>query len=116
MDVDSRIELNKVVNNIQWDGERAVVRCTDGSVYSAEFVVVTTSLGVLKARHLDLFTPQLPPRKVLAIDNIAYGTLEKIYLEWEQPFWPANTTDWVQYSFLWTDADVAAVTGTEREW
>lgn len=89
--------------------------CSDGSQYSAEFVIFTPSLGVLKANHGSLFTPGLPARKVLAIQSIAFGTLEKFFLEFTTPFW-SNTPNWAQYSILWTPEDIALVTGTDREW
>lgn len=90
--------------------------CTDDTEYLTDFVIFTASLGVLKARHETLFTPQLPADKINAIEKIAFGTLEKVFLEFEEPFWPTNSTEWVQYSILWTQEDIIAVTGTDREW
>lgn len=115
LDVMSKVELNKTVINIQWNQDRALVRCADGSDYSAEFVIVTPSLGVLKAHHERLFTPRLPDWKVKAIDNIAYGSLEKIFFEFSHQWWPTDP-DWVQYSILWSEEDIALVRGTDREW
>lgn len=115
LNIDSRVELNKLVTNIQWNGARALVSCSDGSQYSAEYVIFTASLGVLKARHHSLFTPALPARKITAIQNIAFGSLEKFFLEFDVPFWP-STADWAKYSILWSEADIALVRGTAREW
>lgn len=114
--VESKIELRKVVANIQWNQDRAHVRCLDGSEYSAEFVVFTPSLGVLKARHEGLFTPRLPDWKVNAIEHMGWGTLEKFYLEFEVPFWPQNSADWVMFKILWTAEDEALAVSTGREW
>lgn len=115
--VNSRVQLNKVVSRILWnESGRARVQCTDGSQYTADHVIVTVSLGVLKASHTTLFQPALPSRKVSAIQHMEYGTLEKIILVYQQPFWPANDPNWVQYSILWTPEDRAALAGTDREW
>lgn len=93
LDVESRIHLNKIVTNIQWDQEKPLVVCADGTEYLADYVVFKPSLGVLKARHESLFTPQLPARKINAIENIAFGTLEKMFLEFAEPFWPTNSSE-----------------------
>lgn len=53
-------------------------------------VLVSVSLGVLKAHHQTLFSPSLPERKVEAIESLEFGTVNKIYLEFEQPWWPLN--------------------------
>lgn len=116
MNIESRIEFNKVVTNVQWSLQRPLVTCSDGSQYAADAVIFTPSLGVLKARHTSLFTPGLPARTVQAIQHLGWGTLEKFFLEFDAPFWPVNTPDWAQYSILWTPEDRVLVTGTSREW
>lgn len=92
------------------------VSCADGSSYSADHVIFTASLGVLKDRHRTLFTPNLPADKIKAIDNIGFGTLGKFFLEFEEPFWPADNAKWVGYSYLWKDEDVSTILGTDKEW
>lgn len=67
--VEKNILLNSEVANINYnsiDG-KAVVETTDGKQYVADYVIVTTSLGVLKAQYQTLFTPDLPKAKVKAI-------------------------------------------------
>lgn len=115
MDIESKIELNKEVTNIRWADNIATVQCSDGSNYLAEYVIFSASLGVLKARHETLFSPLLPITKVLAIENSDYGSLEKIFLEFAQPFW-LNIPDFAQFSILWTQEDIAEVVDTDREW
>lgn len=66
------------------------MECTDGSVFEADHVICTVSLGVLKQNHLNLFHPYLPPKKVNAIEGIAFGQLGIVNLEFEKPFWPQN--------------------------
>lgn len=43
--------------------------------------------GFLKERHQDFFQPPLPKRKAEAIRRLGFGTNNKIFLEFEQPFW-----------------------------
>jgi len=43
--------------------------------------------GFLKERHQDFFQPPLPERKAEAIRRLGFGTNNKIFLEFEQPFW-----------------------------
>lgn len=116
--VTGRVELNKLVNRIHWNPQegRPRVECTDNSQYTADHIVVTIPLGVLKLNHATLFNPQLPASKVSAIEHIEFGTLEKVILEFAQPFWPVNDNNWVQYSILWSRNDIDLLRGTNREW
>ena len=43
------VQLNCIVDRICWDSEAVRIRCRDGRVLEADAVVVTLSLGVLKA-------------------------------------------------------------------
>ena len=49
-------------------------------------MIVTVPLGVLKAGSI-AFTPSLPGRTQRAIDVLGYGTLDKIYLQFDEVFW-----------------------------
>ena len=50
-------------------------------------VICTVSLGVLKEQHNSLFHPTLPQQKVDTINKLGFGTMNKIYLEFESVFW-----------------------------
>lgn len=89
-------EVLKIVHN-QPDG-LINIECKDGSSYSADHVICTVSLGVLKERHLNMFEPLLPLWKFNAIDGMMIGTVDKIYLEFDKPFW---NDDWDGFSILW---------------
>jgi len=56
-------------------------------------VLVTVPLGVLKA-DIIRFTPPLPPRKQRAIARLGMGTLDKLYLLFDEVFWDADVT-WI---------------------
>lgn len=87
-----------------------------GERIPADHVIFTGSLGVLKKKHRSLFTPSLPPWKIRAIDYMGYGTLEKIFLEFDKPFWPTDKRVWVSYDFLWSRNDIESLRGTDKEW
>jgi len=58
-----------------------------GLEWRAKHVIATLPLGVLKRSHDKIFHPPLPPLKVQAIEALGFGKVEKVFLEFEQPFW-----------------------------
>lgn len=107
LDIDSKIHLNKRVKNVRWaNAAKTVVECEDGHCYEADHVICTVSVGVLNAHHSTLFSPELPIPKRNAIEGLKLGTVNKIYIEFEQAFWPEN---WDGFVCLWRDADLAEV-------
>lgn len=60
---------------------------SDASIIECDHVVVTASIGFLKKNHKTLFTPQLPEVKRELIESIGFGTVNKIVLQFEEPFW-----------------------------
>ncbi|NXI48221.1 PAOX oxidase, partial [Galbula dea] len=90
--------LNKAVRTIQWQGSfheegdnardfPVRVECEDGDSFLADHVIITVPLGFLKEHHLDFFEPRLPKQKAEAIHRLGFGTNNKIFLEFEEPFW-----------------------------
>uniref|UniRef100_A0A8C3VYW6 Amine oxidase domain-containing protein n=1 Tax=Catagonus wagneri TaxID=51154 RepID=A0A8C3VYW6_9CETA len=90
--------FNKPVKTIHWNGSfqeasapgeafPVLVECEDGGCFPAHHVVVTVPLGFLKERLDTFFEPPLPPEKAEAIRRIGFGTNNKIFLEFEEPFW-----------------------------
>lgn len=116
LNIESIMELRKEVSQIDYtnaDNGVVTVHCTDGHVYEAEHVLVTVSLGVLKANHKTLFNPPLPPIKVNSIDHLDHGILDKIIMEFARPFWPEN---WGGFSLVWTEQGLREIAGTRYEW
>ncbi len=66
--------------------------CSDNSTYEADHVIVTVPLGVLKRDYTTMFTPELPVSKRNAIEGMSFGTMNKILLEFERPFW--TNSEW----------------------
>lgn len=107
------IFLNKQVANIEMlnsrDGDRSVyvdsefrehnrpvlIRYKSGlknyddndGLIECNHVIVTVSLGYLKENHETMFKPALPLIKKELIESIGFGTVNKIILEFESPFW-----------------------------
>ncbi|XP_069691766.1 peroxisomal N(1)-acetyl-spermine/spermidine oxidase-like [Periplaneta americana] len=89
---DCAVRYCKAVQQIRWNqsGEnspRAVVSCCDGDEFPADYVLVTVSLGVLKSQASTLFCPNLPCEKLEAISKLGFGNVNKIFLEYNRPFW-----------------------------
>lgn len=61
------------------DGNVGLIECNH--------VIVTASLGYLKKNHETMFEPRLPLAKRDLIESIGFGTVNKIILEFERPFW-----------------------------
>ncbi|XP_037003690.2 spermine oxidase isoform X2 [Artibeus jamaicensis] len=77
-----------------------LVECEDCEVVPADHVIVTVSLGVLKKQHASFFRPGLPAEKVAAIHRLGIGTTDKIFLEFEEPFWGPECNS---LQFVWED-------------
>ena len=63
-----------------------MVECENGVKFYADHVICAIPLGVIKESAETLFTPSLPADKRAAIEMLHFGTVNKIYLEYERPF------------------------------
>ncbi|KAK8654711.1 hypothetical protein V6N13_107314 [Hibiscus sabdariffa] len=92
------IQLGRKVDKIEWqpqgnhhhnqpvDDSRPVkIHFVDGSYMLADHIIVTVSLGVLKAGTCKdsgmLFSPPLPSYKTDAISRLGYGVVNKLFLQ-----------------------------------
>jgi len=91
------IELNSIVNKINYTNNDVVINTTNGMAYGARYVVVTVPLGVLKANSIQ-FTPSLPSPQQLAIQNMGVGLMNKVFLQFESVFWDPDFTLTIPYS------------------
>ncbi|KAG2559514.1 hypothetical protein PVAP13_8NG299401 [Panicum virgatum] len=88
--VDPRLLLNKVVvTEISYSSSGVSVRTEDKSVYKADYVMVSTSLGVLQT-DLIHFKPKLPTWKILVIYQFDMAVYTKIFLKFPKRFWPVG--------------------------
>jgi len=76
------------------------VQCENGKTITAEHVICTLPLGVLKRTAQDMFEPSLPSYKLEAINRLMFGTVNKIFLEYERPFLNPGVSE---VMLLWDD-------------
>ncbi|XP_025833163.1 peroxisomal N(1)-acetyl-spermine/spermidine oxidase [Agrilus planipennis] len=104
--IGDKILFEKEVENIQWRNDNkdgsVVVKCADGSVYGGQYVVVTPSVGVLKAKVDEMFTPPLPIDKRRAVEDIGFGAIMKVFLLYEERWWSDNFKG---CGFVWSEED-----------
>jgi len=88
-------KLQQLVKEIAYNDAGVKVTTTKGQSYSADAVVVTLPLGVLKrtkgqSGHIT-FTPELPKAKREAMGRLGMGVLNKVVLQFPKVFWPKDT-------------------------
>lgn len=82
------IRLSSPVRRIA-HGPTGVTIQTDRHTLDCDYAIVTAPLGVLKAGNL-AFDPPLPAAKTAAIDRLGFGTLTKLVMWYDEPFWPRD--------------------------
>uniref|UniRef100_A0A8R1HSY7 Amino_oxidase domain-containing protein n=1 Tax=Caenorhabditis japonica TaxID=281687 RepID=A0A8R1HSY7_CAEJA len=88
-----KIRLNSKVVNIRYgDGDGVWITLENGEREFHEAVIVTCSLGYLKRYKKDLFSPPLQSHKDEAIARMGFGSNMKVFLEYEQAWWPQTTS------------------------
>ena len=90
LDGDYDLHLNTHVSGVTLVEGGVQLTATDGETATFDGVIVTVPLGVLKAGAVQ-FTPALPAAKQAAIERLGMGTLDKLYLKFEQVFWDDKT-------------------------
>lgn len=81
-----RVLYNSPVTSVDTSGARPVAIDANGIRHVADTIIVTVSLGVLKAGIID-FIPDLPVEKQKAIDTIGMGNGMKMSLRFSRQFW-----------------------------
>jgi polyamine oxidase len=82
------VRTSQPVRQVAWSGDGVTVSL-DGETLSADAVIVTVPLGVLKADAI-AFDPPLPAAHQQAIDRLGMGLLDKLVLQFDKPFWPED--------------------------
>ena len=100
----NRIIFETSVSKIDYtDTDNVQVISKDGTIWSADIVIFTGSLGVLKQNGRNLFDPPLPDDKLQAIDTLGFGLIDKIYLEFSDPILDSN----INWNFLFDDEGIS---------
>ncbi|KAG0271588.1 hypothetical protein BGZ95_000591, partial [Linnemannia exigua] len=84
-----RVLLEHVVERIEYDESEVRVSTSQG-LFTADKLICTLPLGVLKHQHSTLFSPPLPHPKQQAISRLGFGTMYKILLFFPVCFWPLH--------------------------
>ncbi|NP_001107075.1 polyamine oxidase (exo-N4-amino) 1 [Danio rerio] len=125
-----RLLLKREVRTIKWDGSfpspqneaspegkvrqyPVCIVCEDGEEILADHVIVTVSLGCLKAQASDLFIPSLPTEKIEVINKLCFGNIAKIFLAYEEAFWE---NDVGSISFIYEDDTPASISTNKMQW
>ncbi|KAM9848060.1 peroxisomal N(1)-acetyl-spermine/spermidine oxidase [Aulostomus maculatus] len=113
------VTYNHPVCSIHWNTEKrenaVMVECDSGEMIAADHVIVTVPLGYLKKHHSTLFHPPLPLHKMHSIQRLGFGTNNKIFVEFDSPWWDADCE--VIY-LVWEDEDTMLyqVPDVQRSW
>ena len=83
------IRLSTIVSEINYSDKGGVVK-TDSGDFDADYVICSVPLGVLKAGAIK-FIPPLPSRYQNSIKKIGFGSVTKIALKFDEPFWDVDT-------------------------
>ncbi|KAG6019298.1 hypothetical protein E4U41_003300 [Claviceps citrina] len=87
---DPRLLLKTKITNVTYSDDGVTIHNSDGSCVSAAYAICTFSLGVLQNEAVG-FTPQLPEWKRTAISKFSMGTYTKLFMQFNETFWPADT-------------------------
>jgi monoamine oxidase len=78
-------QFSTIVTAIRWQRGRVEVATTRGQAFTGARLICTVSLGVLKTGSIR-WMPELP-RQQEAIARLGFGSVIKVLLEFNQPFW-----------------------------
>jgi len=101
------IRCNEPVRRIVWKGEseddNVHIETSNGETFQCHHVIVTCSAGYLQRNSREMFKPSLPEEWHSAFDAIGFGTITKILLVFQKPFWDDQCRG---FQFIWTDDNV----------
>ncbi|OQV21033.1 Spermine oxidase [Hypsibius exemplaris] len=113
----NQISLHQPVRKIVYSTagtEPIKVVSQSGLVVEADHVIMTASLGVLKASP-EMFEPPLPTRKRKAIDSCGFGSVTKLLLEFPTAFWERLQPPTDGFELLWLDSGDRDFTGILKD-
>jgi len=115
------IQTNTIVERINWKPGQAEVTVHNSnsqakSVLTTSNVLITATLGVLKAASGELgaieFVPQLPAEKIASLEKLEMGKIVRVVLQFRDRFWegitPRNdsTKPLSEMSFLFSENEL----------
>lgn len=92
----AEICLNSIVKEINWQPGKVKAITGDGTEYEASQVLIALPLGVLQADKNEqgaiIFVPDIK-KQSKAINAMGFGSIIKILLEFDKPFWEDKATE-----------------------
>jgi len=89
------IQTNRSVKSIIKTDNKITVTDTNGEAITADYVVCTIPLGVLKKGEVT-FQPKLSEKKEIAIKSLGMGFLNKVVIHFSAVFWPPQA-GWLSF-------------------
>lgn len=84
------IRLSTPVTNIAYEEDEGVTVTAGGTDFDADYCICSVPLGVLKAGSI-AFDPPLPGGHQDKIDGLGFGSVTKLALKFDEPFWDIET-------------------------
>jgi monoamine oxidase len=110
-----RINLSAQAKDVAWKKNHVEVTTASKEQYSANRIIITVPLGILQLKEEDKnalrFTPSLPDKKEAA-EQMGFGSVIKIILEFREAFWKEKETKEItgenlnDMGFLFTDTRI----------
>lgn len=94
------IQTKQVVKHVYQQDDGVIIMMENGRQVTADYCVVTLPLGVLKQNRVK-FTPAFPIEKQHAINAMGNGLMDKLWLEFDEPFWDSSKS-----CFAWQDSQL----------
>lgn len=118
IDGDVRMLFSDPVNTLSWEKGRVTAHTLAGNKYSAEKVILTVPVSLLREKAGIRFEPEIPDIRATAC-KIGFGPVFKIVARFTKPFWksirPADHTLFVlsdrKIPTWWTSGDAPVITG-----
>lgn len=95
------ISYNKEIVQVNYGDSKILVKCSDDSKYTANHLITTFSIGVLKEKIKSIFRPELPEKFTQIIKDLGFETINKIFLKFETPWWGVREG----FQLLWNNND-----------
>lgn len=86
----SKIQLNTIVNSIDYSGQRIQITDQQGNNYECDKVIVTVPISVLQQQSIQ-FLPALSETKTNAFSKIGMDRGIKVVIRFSEAFWASNT-------------------------
>jgi len=90
---DLDVQTGRAVSRIVRSARGVLLQLAGSETISADRLVVTLPLGVLKSGTVD-FSPALPSGHRAAISRMGMGLLDKLWLRFDEPFWNEKAQVW----------------------